>query len=77
VCLPVVAAGVAAVLAAAEDTADRPVDTAERLPADVIGAVYEAVERITDCVLGALRECGRDGVRCVEARVGDVARCAD
>ena len=62
-----VAAGVAAVLAAAEDTADGPVDTAECPLADIVGATDEAVEGVTDCVLGTLRECGRDGIRCVEA----------
>jgi len=72
-----VAACVAAVIAAAEDAADGAVDTAECPLAYIVSTTDEAVEGVTDCVLGALRECGRDGVRSVEARVGDVAGCAD
>lgn len=79
--LPLVAAVVLtaalAALAALEDAADRTVDTAKRLLADIVNTVDKAVERVADCVLGTLRECGRNGVRCVQARVGNVARSAD
>jgi len=63
--------------AALEHATDGAVDTVECPLADIVGTTDEAVKRVTDCVLRALRECRRDGVRCVEARVGDVAGCAD
>ena len=60
-------ATVLAVLAALEDTADGPVDTAESLLADVVYTVNEAIQRVADGVLGTLGEGCRDGVDRVQA----------
>jgi len=62
---------------AGEGTAEATVDAVCSLVADVVDATHQAVEAVADCVLRTLGECGRDGVSCVQAGVGNVAGCAD